>query len=205
MLGFMAQGAGFGFAAGSSPGPWQSFLISSALSRGWRRTIVAVFSPLIVDAPIILVMTFLLKQLPEDVERFLKIAGGLFVLWLAWINWQALRRGEVIGSSADEAIGESRQILLQAITMNVLSPGPYIFWGSVTGPILIDALNASVVQAIAFLIAFYGCFLGLTVGIILAFDRLRRLDEQFTKGILMAAIGILAVLGIRLVVQGIHA
>jgi threonine/homoserine/homoserine lactone efflux protein len=150
-------------------------------------------------------MTFLLKQLPEDVERFLKIAGGLFVLWLAWINWQALRRGEIIGSSAGEAIGESRQILLQAMTMNVLSPGPYIFWGSVTGPILIDALNASVVQAIAFLIAFYGCFLGLTVGIILAFDRLRRLDEQFTRGILMAAIGILAVLGIRLVVQGIHA
>jgi hypothetical protein len=61
------------------------------------------------------------------------------------------------------------------------------------------------VQAIAFLIAFYGCFLGLTEGIILAFDRFRRLDEQYTKGILMAAIGIIAFLGIRIVEQGIHA
>ena len=103
MIAFIAQGMGFGFAAGTSPGPLQSFLISTTLSKGWRRGVLVVLSPLLTDAPIILVMTLLLRQLPDGAIRAIQIAGGLFVLYLAWSNWRAWRAGTAIDADTDEA------------------------------------------------------------------------------------------------------
>ena len=35
---YLLQGIGFGFAAASQPGPFQTYLISQSISQGWRRT-----------------------------------------------------------------------------------------------------------------------------------------------------------------------
>jgi len=203
MIGLIAQGMGFGFAAGTSPGPLQSFLISTTLSKGWRRGVLVVLSPLLTDVPIIFLMTLLLQQLPDGAIRAIQIAGGLFVLYLAWGNWQAWRAGTAIGPDDDRAPGRRRLTLLQAMGINFLSPGPYIFWGSVTGPILIDALALSLWHGGAFLLSFYGTFLAIMTLMVLAFDRLRRLDPRLTRAALLLTVLVLAVLGIVLLVQGI--
>ena len=93
MLGLIVQGISFGFAAGTSPGPLQTFIISVTLSRGWRRGIVITFAPLITDAPIIFLMTVLLNELPNEIIRAIQIVGGVFVLWLAWSTRKSLRAG----------------------------------------------------------------------------------------------------------------
>jgi threonine/homoserine/homoserine lactone efflux protein len=204
MIGLLAQGMGFGFAAGTSPGPLQSYLIGTTLGRGWQRGILIIFSPLISDAPIIILMTLVLRQLPDGAIRVIQIAGGLFVLYLAWSNWRALRAGTLIGTDLDETPHAGRRTLLQAVGINMLSPGPYIFWGSVTGPILIDALARSLLHGAAFLVSFYGTFLVIMGFMVLAFDQLRRLDERITRGALVVAICVLAALGIVLLTQGIR-
>ena len=203
MIAFIAQGMGFGFAAGTSPGPLQSFLISTTLSKGWRRGVLVVLSPLLTDAPIILVMTLLLRQLPDGAVRAIQIAGGLFVLYLAWSNWRAWRAGTAIDADTDEAPRARRLTLLQAMGINFLSPGPYIFWGSVTGPILIDALARSWWHAGLFLFSFYGTFLTIMTLLVLAFDRLRRLDPRLTRAALLLTVLVLAALGLALLAQGI--
>lgn len=205
MIALILQGIGFGFAAGSSPGPLQSFIISTTLSRGWRRGIATIFSPLLSDIPIIIMMTLLLQQLPPEVLRFIQIAGGTFVLYLAWGTWRSLRAGTLIGVDDDtpEPPRAAMKTLGQATTINFLSPGPYIFWSSVTGPILIDGLRESVLHGAMFLLSFYGTFLCILAVLVLAFDRLRRLDERITRVVLVAAIFVLAVLGIVLIVGGI--
>jgi threonine/homoserine/homoserine lactone efflux protein len=205
MLALIAQGIGFGFAAGTSPGPLQSFIISTTLSKGWRQGLIVILSPLITDAPIILVMTFLLQQLPGGVIRVIQIAGGLFVLYLAFSTWRALRAGQVIGSGASEMAVSGRRTLAQAAGINFLSPGPYIFWGSVTGPILISGLEQSIWHGVLFLVSFYGAFLLMMAVLVLAFDRLRRLDERLTRAVLLLAIAVLALLGVALIVQGLRA
>lgn len=204
MLGLVGQGLGFGFYAGISPGPLQTFLVSTTLSRGWRRGIVITFAPILSDAPIIVLMTILLHNIPDSTASVIRIIGGLFVLWLAWNSWKALQAGHLIGSDVTEEASEGkRRTLAQAVAMNMFNPNPYIVWGTVTGPILIAGLEESIWHGVAFLLPFYGLFWCINVAIVLTFDRLRRLDERLTRNALRLSILVLALLGGVLLKQGI--
>jgi len=81
---------------GGQPGPFQTYLISQTLTRGWKQTLAAAFAPLISDRPIITLCLLVLSQFPFWFQRFLYIAGGLFILYLAygayssWKNFRAL-------------------------------------------------------------------------------------------------------------------
>ena len=81
---YLFQGAGYRLAAASQPGPFQTYIISQTLTRGWKRTLPVVLAPLVSDGPIILVCLFTLSQVPAWLQRFLYIAGGLFILYLAY-------------------------------------------------------------------------------------------------------------------------
>src|SRR5829696_5042588 len=81
---YILQGIGFGFAAAVQPGPFQTYLISQALSKGWKRTLPAALAPLVSDVPIIAICLLVLSRVPIWLQRFLYIAGGLFILYLAF-------------------------------------------------------------------------------------------------------------------------
>ncbi len=85
---YIFQGIGYGFAAGVQPGPLQTYIISQTLTKGWRRVLPAAFAPLISDGPIITICLLVLSQVPLWLQRFLYIAGGLFVLYLAYGAYQ---------------------------------------------------------------------------------------------------------------------
>ena len=82
--GYLLQGLGLGLTAAAQPGPFQAYIISESLSRGWRRALPAALAPLLSDGPIILIAILLLTRLPAGWERILNLLGGLFVLYLAW-------------------------------------------------------------------------------------------------------------------------
>ena len=204
MFGTISQAAGYGFAAGTSPGPLQSYIISTTLTYGWRRGLIVITSPLITDLPIIYLMVFvLLDRMPAEAIQLIQIAGGLFVLWLAWQTWRSVRAGVSIGDNAERLHISRRRTLLQAILMNFLSPGPYIFWGTVTGPLLRQALDRSLTQGLAMLAAFYITFLVMLALLVLTFDRLRRFDVRVTQAILSVTVVVLAVLGLILIREGL--
>ena len=81
---YILQGIVYGFAAAAQPGPLQTYLISQTLRKGWRRTLPAAFAPLFSDGPIIALSLLILSQIPPWLQRSLYIAGGLFVLYLAY-------------------------------------------------------------------------------------------------------------------------
>lgn len=203
MVTFMVQAMGYGFAAGTSPGPFLSFLVGTTLAYGWRRGLIVIFAPLLTDIPIILASVFLLGQLPDSALRVIQIAGGLYVLWLAWLSWKSLQAGETIGGGAEAGRISKRQTLRQAMTMNYLSPGPYIFWGTVTGPLLRQALDHSLLHAGGMLFGFYATFLVLLALWVGAFDQLRRIDPKVTRIALTITIVILAILGLVLLRNGL--
>ncbi|MFW5691792.1 MAG: LysE family translocator [Chloroflexota bacterium] len=204
MFGLIVQGIGYGFAAGTSPGPLLSFLINTTLAQGWRRGMMVTLAPLVTDIPIILVMVFLLGQLPDTALRVIQLIGGAYVLWLAWLSWRSLRAGDVIGASRGAPPTMTPgQTLRYAAGMNTLSPGPYIFWGVVTGPILREALTVSLLDAAAFVASFYITFLGLMAVWVVMFDRLRRVDPRVTRGLLLLTIMVLVVLGLQLILEGL--
>lgn len=204
MLSFFAQGASLGFTAGTSPGPLQTFLIQSTLAHGWRRALICIVSPIISDIPFILLTVFILNQFPPEVIRIVQIVGGLFILYLAYLSIKGIRSGALIGGTVNEEVVSARPITLlgRTILINWTSPGPYIFWGTVNGPLLSQALSLSIGHAVLFMLGFYGAFLVLLAGWIVIFDRLRHIDPRFTRGLLWITVGVLLILGISLLLSG---
>src|SRR3972149_11687913 len=86
---YLLQGLGYGLAAASQPGPFQTYIISQTLTRGWKRTLPAALAPLVSDGPILLICVLMLSQVPKWMQRGLYIAGGLFILYLAYGTYKA--------------------------------------------------------------------------------------------------------------------
>jgi threonine/homoserine/homoserine lactone efflux protein len=178
---FLIQGIGFGFAAAVQPGPFQAFLISRTLSRGWRRTLPAALAPLVSDGPIILLCLFVLSRVPPWFQRSLYLAGGLFLLYLAFGAFRAWRKCEE-NAEIDESAG--RQTMLHAALVNAVNPGPYLYWTLVTGPILLAGWRADPAYGIGFLVSFYAAIVLTLAAMILVFGKARALGPRFNRALL---------------------
>jgi threonine/homoserine/homoserine lactone efflux protein len=200
MLTYFLQGAALGFAAAITPGAFQTYLISESLSGGWRRGAPVAFAPLISDLPIILFSLFVLSQIPESFLRLISVAGGVFALYLAWGLWGNWRKGANLQETATE---RSEGSLRRGVIANFLTPGPYLFWALVSGPILLTALRQSIAFGGAFLLGFYGILILSLLGIALVFSQARRLGPRVVHILLLVSILILVVFAGLLIRQGI--
>ncbi len=183
MIPYLLQGITLGFAAGAQPGPFQTYLITQSLGNGWRKTIIAAFAPLLSDGPIIALALLLLNQMPTSLERGLYIAGGLFILYLAWNSFQQWRKFDEIQTEPPQG----KQSLLHAALMNLVSPGPYIFWSLVTGPILLKGWGEAPSNGVGFLVGFYGMMILLNAAIIVIFGLASQMGGRIQRGMLFAA------------------
>ena len=199
-LTFFLQGAALGFAAAISPGPFQTYLITETLSGGWRRGMPVTFAPLITDLPIILLSLFMLNQLPEYFLRIISLAGGAFVLYLAWRIWVSWRQGT---EETEPDMTNSRSSFGRGVIANLLTPGPYLFWALVSGPILLSALRQSIAAGAAFLIGFYGVMILSLLGVVLIFHQARRLGTRVVHILLLVSMIVLVIFGFVLIKQGI--
>jgi threonine/homoserine/homoserine lactone efflux protein len=177
---YLLQGIGFGLAAASQPGPFQTYLISQSLTNGWRRTLPAALAPLISDGPIITVCLLVLSQVPAWMEKALYGVSGLFVLYLAFGAYQSWRSG----SATIQSESDTKQSVWKAAFMNALSPGPYIFWTLVTGPILVAGWRESPLYGIGFLGGFYLTIVCSLAGIIVVFGLAARFGPKVNHAML---------------------
>ncbi len=198
MLPYIIQGLTLGFAAGAQPGPFQTYLITQSLANGWRKTLIAAFAPLVSDGPIILVTFFVLKQMPESLQRGLYIAGGLFILYLAWGSYQQWK-------AFDESIEEAptTQNLWKAATMNFISPGPYIFWSLVSGPIFLQGLKEATSHGISFMVTFYGTMISLNIVLIILVGLASQIGGRIRRSLLLFASIALGAFGLYQLYLGI--
>jgi len=150
---YIVQGIVYGFSAAVQPGPFQTYLISQALSQGWKRTLPAALAPLVSDGPIIVLCLLVLSQVPIWFQRILYIAGGLFILYLAYNAYRSWRNFD--SNLPKEEDVQTKQSVLKAALMNALGPGPYIYWSLITGPILLASWRETPIYGIGFLAGFY--------------------------------------------------
>jgi len=185
MIVYLLQGAGLGFMGASQPGPFQAFIISQSLQLGWRKALRAALAPLLSDGPIILLVLLLLRQVPQFLQRSLFIAGGLFLLLLAWYAWNSWRdqAGERVATD-----NISDHTLLKAVAMNFLSPGPYIYWSLVAGPIFLTGWRESPGCGIAFISGFYLVMVITLSAIIVTFGLSRKLGPRMAHILLGVSI-----------------
>ena len=191
MLPYILQGLTLGFAAGAQPGPFQTYLITQSLANGWRKTLIAAFAPLVSDGPIILITLLVLKQMPESLQRGLYIAGGIFILYLGWSSFKQWQ-------NFDKNVPEETQNqgLWKAATVNFISPGPYIFWSLVSGPIFLQGLSEAPKNGIGFMVAFYGTMILLNVALIVVIGLASQIGERIQRGLLLVASIALSLFGV---------
>lgn len=199
----IAQAAGFGWSAGTSFGPLHTLLINVTLAQGWRYGMIIVFLPLLTDIPIILLMLFVLSALPPAAVPLLNIAGGIAVFIIAYTTFRSLRNPTPVTAAASKTV--TRDTLIKGMSVNFLNPVPYIYWGTITGPLFLEALNESVLTGAGFLLAFYGVFMSLMSIFVYIFDRLRGVDPRLTRALSYMSLIILAYLGTNLIIQGFNA
>ena len=181
MLGYLIQGIGYGFAAAVQPGPFQAYLVSQTLTRGWRRALPVALAPLVSDGPIVAIVLLVLSQIPLAVQRFLYIAGGLFVLYLARNAFRAWRHFDV---AASLTVQSDRQNMLKAALVNALNPGPYLYWSLVAGPVFLAGWRKAPATGIGFLVGFYVAIVVTLAGLVLLFGTARQLGPKVTRALL---------------------
>lgn len=189
-LAYALMGLSLGISAAASPGPYQAFVIGETLKHGWRRSWPAAFAPLLTDGPIIALVLLILANVPAGFLRAIQIAGGVFVLYLAWKTLQAFRHFQ---PERIEASGSGQTSLAQAVLMNFLSPGPYLFWSLLAGPTLLRGWHQSPGLGLAFAGGFYLALIGGMLFIVLVFGLARSLGPRANR--VMLGISALALLG----------
>jgi threonine/homoserine/homoserine lactone efflux protein len=145
-------GFGFAFAAAVQPGPLQAFLLSSVVQRGWKRTIVASFSPLISDIPIAFLALFGLSKMPPVTSKILQFGGGIFLIYLAWCSYLRWKNNGALISTTDDT---APRTLIRAVIVNILNPNPYLGWSLVLGPAAIQAWHQNPLFSIILIFSFY--------------------------------------------------
>lgn len=198
---YLLQGIGYGFSAAVQPGPFQTYIISQTLTRGWRRTLPAALAPLLSDGPIIILCLLVLSQVPLWFQRVLSIAGGIFILYLAYGAYRSWKNYDPDLQVVETGIQQS---LVKAALMNALNPGPYIYWSLVTGPILLKGWREMPIDGIGFLAGFYLSMVLSLVAIIVVFGMAARLGPKVNRILLGVSAVVLLCFGVYQIGQGIR-
>jgi threonine/homoserine/homoserine lactone efflux protein len=180
MFTYLIWGVAYGFAAAMQPGPFQAYLITQTLRNGWRQTLPAVFAPLLSDGPIIALVLLMLSQIPAWWLQTLRFAGGAFVLYLAIGVLRAWRHVDASRSMNAPA----QQSVLRAAFVNVLNPGPYLYWSLVMGPLLLSGWQEAPAYGISLLVGFYVTMLVSLAGILLLCAGAGKLGTKITRSML---------------------
>lgn len=199
MLVYFLPGITLGFSAAVSPGPFQAYLIGQSLRLGARKTLPAALAPLLSDGPIIAFTLLLLSQMPPGFLQGIRLLGGLYILYLAWKAFLDFRRF----AASVPMPQTNRQNLLQAVLVNFLSPGPYIFWSVLAGPLLLQGWQAQPVYGMAFLIGFYATMILCLVLLIFVFGSAGQLGATINRAMIGVSALAMLVFGVFQIWSGL--
>lgn len=176
----------YAIAATLQPGPFQAYILSQTLTKGFKKTFHIAFAPIISDVPILTLIFILLTNLPPSFINILRIMGGLFLFYLSYktfLTWKNYSQAEIIDSSIST--------FFNAVLVNLLNPNPYIGWSLIMGPTVLEIWEKSPVIAISFVLCFYFTIVVGTMGIILLFSYTRSMGPKISRALLgVSAIGL---------------
>jgi threonine/homoserine/homoserine lactone efflux protein len=190
---YFLRGATLGLSAMATPGPFQAFLLAQTLKNGWRRTLPASLAPLVGDGPIIALVLLVLTQTPDWFLSVLQILGGLFILYLARGAFLAAKTTDSAPVVSEEA---AHQNFFKAVLMNTLSPGPYLFWSVIAGPIVVEGWRQLPALGLSFVLGFYVTLIGGFASFVILFATASQLGPKVNK--ILSGVSAVALLGFGL-------
>lgn len=169
----------YALAAALQPGPFQAYIVSQTLIKGWRKTFYIAFAPLISDIPILILIFFILTNLPPNFINILRIIGGLFLFYLTYKTYLAWKH-YTFSEKNKNGIGT----FFNAVMVNILNPNPYIGWSLVMGPTVLELWTKSQSLALTFIFIFYFAMVSFTMGTIFLFSFARSMGPKISRTLL---------------------
>lgn len=189
-------GWSLGLAAGITPGPLLTLVITTTLQRGVKAGLAVASAPLWSDAPVIAVSLWLVSSLSPMFLGGIGLVGGAFVIFLGFeALWRVRHPVQVEGQ--DEA--KAPRDLLKGALVNLLSPGPWLFWLTVGGPLTVSFWRQSSWRGLGFGAAFYLAIVGSKAVLAVLVARGRQRLDGLGYRVVLIACGLLMIgLGITL-------
>jgi threonine/homoserine/homoserine lactone efflux protein len=178
----------FGLAAGLSPGPLITLVVSETLKNGKKEGIEVAISPLISELPIILFVLVVLSSVAGSniVMGIVSLFGACFLTYLGFSNLKV----NVKESKGSLGKGSS---LLRGITTNLLNPNSYMFWLTIGGPRILTSAQVDVSAATLFVVGFYMMLVGSKATVAIVVDKSKTLIESKYYAYVIRALGIVLI------------
>ena len=192
-------GGGFAFAAAVQPGPLQAYLVSQTLAHGLRRTVPAVFAPILSDIPIAALVLFVLTNIPPEFVLILRLVGGSFLLYLAYGAYRSFRHYQ---HSLSRPSGSVRQTFFKAVAVNLLNPNAYMGWALVMGPLVASAWRQAPADGLVLIGTFYVVMILTTLVILALFGRARSVGPRLARTMVGLSAVALAIFGLYQIWSG---
>ncbi len=190
----LLAGLTVGLAAGISPGPLQTLVVTSALERGFGAGWRVAVAPLLVDAPVVAVAALLASSVPSGALNGLGVVGGIVVGGTGL--WSLARSGRAVAAEDGGGAGD----VWRGMVVNATSPHPWVFWLTAGGPLLVSGWRSAPWRGVAFVAGFYLLLVGSKVALAWVVARSRHLLAQAWRRRLVVAGGVLLVAGGALLV-----
>jgi threonine/homoserine/homoserine lactone efflux protein len=183
---FLISGVLFGAAAGISPGPLLTLVISETLRHGKREGVIVACAPLVTDVPIVCISVFILAKL----LNFSLILGIISLLGAAFIAYLAFESLAI--KSVELNLGKVKaQSFKKGILTNLLSPHPYLFWITIGAPFVLKGYRNNLLSALFFLLGFYLFLVGSKIMIALIVDNYKSFLKSTAYVYIMRILGLI--------------
>ena len=136
LFNLIASGFILGLAAGISPGPLLTLVISETLLHSRKEGIKVAAAPIITDLPIVIISIFILSRFSDItiILGLISLSGGLYILYLAYESIM------VKSIELDQQTIKAYS-LRKGIIANILNPHPYLFWMLIGAPTVVKAYH----------------------------------------------------------------
>jgi len=185
---FLLFGIIIGLAAGLSPGPLITLVVSETLKNGKKEGIQVAFSPLISESPIILFVLVILSSVADNdiIIGVIALLGAFFLIYLGLSNLRA----NVKESEDDHG---KTNALLRGITTNLLNPNTYMFWLTIGGPKILESNQVSLSATILFILGFYMMLVGSKITVAIVVDKSKIIIKSKYYAYIIRGLGIVLI------------
>jgi hypothetical protein len=193
-------GAGMGIVGGLIPSPLHMIALAQVALGRWGRAIyVLIGAPLMVDGCLLLVTGVFYRFIPPGIAHYVAYVGGTALIGFASYSlWE--QRGKTQHEMADSPTMTYASVSV-ALLAEVGSPGTWIYWLTIAGPILAEGRKSGYGHVVPFfvggLVGYYGaalfslCLLAWGAG----------LHKRFKEHLFLAANILLLLMGVSYLVR----
>lgn len=196
-------GAGMGIVGGLVPSPLHLIALTQVALDRWRRAIeILILPPLAIDGALLVVTLFFFRYVPHNIAHYVAYAGGVILLSMGAFSLYKMR-----GKTREE-LADSQSLtyasVIAASLAEVSSPGTWIYWLTLAGPILAEGKQIGYLRVAPFFIGGLVGYYGAAIFSVWLLSWGASLHKQFKKRLLLVANVLLLLLGVGYLINAVY-